>query len=162
MLNFFGQESVMPGPSLFGFKSTVVYFPSDSLVVSLVFPCSPAVVCASSTAYSDVIFFTCIKLLMAACHGIKVNTVSPLTDYNLAPDTVSTTFRFSITDRTIGLPMLCGKIAFVLSMQLWKIGQLLKKKALDSECSGDEAMTSKLSIFFFFALLRITACLLRG
>ena len=74
MLNFFGQESVMLGPPLFGFKPTVVYFPSHSAVVSLLIPRTSAIVCASSSTYSDVIVLsTCVNLLMAACRGIKVN-----------------------------------------------------------------------------------------
>jgi hypothetical protein len=161
MLNFFGQEYEMPGPPMFGFKMTVMYFPSHSAIVSLLFPRTLAIVWASSSACSDVIvLFTCVNLLMAACQGIKVNTVSPPADSNCAPDKVSTTCRFSITDRTIGFSMLCGRIAFLFSVPLSKIGLLLKKKALHSECSGDEATTSKLSIFFFFALSRFIACML--
>jgi hypothetical protein len=40
MLNFFfGQdESLMPGLPLFGFEPTVVYFPSHSAIISLLFP----------------------------------------------------------------------------------------------------------------------------
>ena len=79
MLNFFGQESVMPGPPLFGFKPTVVYSPLHSASVSLFFPHASSIVCASSRAYSDVIvLFTCVNLLMVACRGSKVNTVSQL------------------------------------------------------------------------------------
>ena len=64
MLNFFDQESVMPGPPLFCFKPTVVFFPSNSVIVSLFFPRTSAIVCASSSAYSDVIvLFTCVNLL---------------------------------------------------------------------------------------------------
>ena len=121
MLNLFGQESAMPGPPVFDFKLMVVYFPPRSAIDSLFFPRTSAIVWASSSAYhSNVIaLFTCVDLLMATCQGIKVNTVSQLADSNQAPDKVSTTCRFSITDRTIGLPMfLCGRIAFVFIVPL--------------------------------------------
>jgi hypothetical protein len=79
MVNFFGQESVVPEPPLFGFKSTVVYVPSHSAIVNLFFPQTSAISWASSSAYSDVtVLFTCVNFLMAACQEIKVHTVSPL------------------------------------------------------------------------------------
>jgi hypothetical protein len=93
----------MPGPPLFGFKPMVVYFPSHSAIVSIFFPQTSAIILMLSSAYSDVIvLFTCVNLLMAACQGIKVNTVSPFADSNRVPENVSATCRFSITDRTIG------------------------------------------------------------
>jgi hypothetical protein len=122
--NFFGQESVMPGPTLFVFNRRWCTFHHTLPLLTYSSFLKPQSLCVRSlvrtaNAYSNVIaLFTCVNLLIAACQGIKVNTLCPLANSNRALETISTTCRFSITDRTIGLPSLCGRIAFVFSVPL--------------------------------------------
>ena len=97
--NLFGYDSVMLVLPWWGFKPTVVYFPSPSATGIHVFPRFSALFFALSRSSSAVnIFCTWVIFWMESCHGINIKTVSPITVFMCAPETVLTTCRSSITD----------------------------------------------------------------